>query len=120
MNKNIEIINDNLIAVKFSMIPWIKEIEWKPDYSIPLEEQFGSISEDGVLILNKDYRGYKLISKEILKIMKNTDRKLIKIKKRLDFNVKSQVDKFKLNLVNIELIRRNLIDKNDPELRLRG
>ena len=120
MNKNIEVINDKLIAVKFSMIPLIKEIQWKPDDSIPLEEQFGTISDDGILILNKDYSGYKLLSEGIMQIMKNTDKKLIKIKKRLDGNIKSNMDQFKLNLVNLELVRRNLIDKNDPELKLRG
>ena len=43
-NPNIEVINKNLWAVRFSLIPFIPQISYKPDPSVPLEQvpgQFG-------------------------------------------------------------------------------
>ena len=37
-NPNIEIINKNLWAVRFSLIPFIPQISYKPNPSIPLEQ----------------------------------------------------------------------------------
>ena len=37
-NPNIEVINKNLWAVRFSLIPFIPQISYKPDPSVPLEQ----------------------------------------------------------------------------------
>lgn len=59
MNKNIEIIiPGKLAAVKFSWIPFIKEIDYTPDPEIPAYSESCRITGDGVLLLNKDLAGY--------------------------------------------------------------
>lgn len=121
MNQNIEVINKHLWAVKFSFLPFISEISYKPDSEIPLEEQFGSISDDGVIILNKDYKGYTILRDNLYRVMSDTNRNLKKKKKYLEGKKgKSLWESFYLTMVNIELVRRKLIDKNDSELKLKG
>ena len=56
MNKNIEVINKHLWAVKFSLLPFIKEIEYRPVESIPIEEEPGRIAEGGILILKVNFQ----------------------------------------------------------------
>ena len=46
-NPNIEVINKNLWAVHFSLIPLIPQINYKPDPSIPLEQVPGQFGPDG-------------------------------------------------------------------------
>ena len=58
MNKNIEIINKKLWAVRFSWLDFIPEISIKPDPTAPIEEEPGRITNDGLMILNKDHQGY--------------------------------------------------------------
>lgn len=42
-NPNIEVINKNLWAVRFSLIPFIPQISYKPDPSVPLEQVPGPL-----------------------------------------------------------------------------
>lgn len=46
-NPNIEVINKNLWAVRFSLIPFIPQISYKPDPSVPLEQVPGQFGPDG-------------------------------------------------------------------------
>lgn len=78
MNQNIEVINKHLWAVKFSFLPFINEIDYKPDSEIPAYEEFGRVTNDGLLILNKDYPGYKIFKEWLPKLMKKKDKQLNK------------------------------------------
>jgi len=78
MNKNIEIINEHLWAVKFSFLPFISEIDYKPDPEIPAYEEFGRVTNDGLLILNKDYPGFQILKEWMPKLMKKKDKQLNK------------------------------------------
>lgn len=78
MNQNIEIINKHLWAVRFSFLPFISEIDYKPDSEIPAYEEFGRVTNDGLLILNKDYPGYKIFKEWLPKLMKKKDKQLNK------------------------------------------
>jgi hypothetical protein len=78
LNKNIEVINKNLWAVKFSFLPFISEIDYKPDPDIPAYEEFGRATNDGILILNKDYAGFNILKEHIPKVMKKKDKQLKK------------------------------------------
>lgn len=84
MNHNIEVINEHLWAVRFSLIPFIKEIEYTPDEIIPAYQEPCRVANDGLLILNKDYKGYELLKGIMLKVIKKSDRQ---IKKELRLNV---------------------------------
>lgn len=107
MNKNIEIINDNLIAVKFSMIPWIKEIDYKPDGVIPAHEEFGRVTSDGVLLLNKDYPGFKIFKEWMPKLMKKNDKQLKKeIKAGKELNNKTDWQTAYSAMLQVEFERR--------------
>lgn len=64
MNKNIEfIIPNKLAAVKFSYIPFISEIDYKPDPDTPAYTEDLRITDQGVLLLNKDRPGYDVLQK---------------------------------------------------------
>ncbi len=78
MNQNIEVINKHLWAVRFDHLPFISEIDYKPDPGIPAYEEFGRVTNDGVLILNKDYPGFRILKEWIPKIMRKKDKQLLK------------------------------------------
>ena len=77
-NPNIEIINPSLWAVRFSLIPMIPQISYKPDPECRLETLPGQLSPDGIMLLNKDYRLYERIRKTTLIAMGLNDRVLKK------------------------------------------
>lgn len=71
MNKNIEVINENLWAVDFEYIKqgWIQGLS----FSVPKPSDSACITNDGKLILNKQHALYKDICKLIKIIMKFRD-----------------------------------------------
>ena len=76
MNKNIEVINDYLWAVRFSLLQYIKEIEYNSE--IPLTEDPFRLSKEGILVLNKDYKAYPLLKEFLPKVMKRSRAELLK------------------------------------------
>ena len=78
MNQNIEVINKHLWAVRFSYLPFMPGIDYKPDSEVPAYEEFGRVTNDGVLILNKDYPGFRILKEWIPKIMQKKDKQLLK------------------------------------------
>lgn len=84
MNGNIEVINKNLWAVKFSLIPFIQEIHYEPaDKSKPYSE-LALYTDDGVVILNKEHQVY-MMSRPILdKAMRMPFFKVQKCLKKLE------------------------------------
>lgn len=77
-NPNIEIINKYLWAVRFSLIPFIPQISYKPDPSVPLEQVPGQFGPDGIMILNKDYRYFEIVKKGAESVMKLKTRQIEK------------------------------------------
>lgn len=69
-NSNIEIINKNLWAVRFSIISLIPQISYKPDPEILLENLPGQLSPDGIMVLNKDFKFYEKMRQITLTVMK--------------------------------------------------
>ena len=80
-NPNVEIINKYLWAVRFSLIPFIPQISYKPDPAVPLEQVPGQFGPDGIMILNKDHKFYDLFRKCAVSAMKLKPRQ---IRKELD------------------------------------
>lgn len=80
MNHNIEIINSKLWTLKFSLIPFIKEINYRDKASddMPMYEEPCRITNEGMIILNKDNRLYNIIKPRIIEAMKLKDKKLNK------------------------------------------
>lgn len=83
-NPNIEVINENLWAVRYSLIPLIPQIDYKPDPAIPLEHLPSQISPNGILLLNKDFKWYEILQKNAVIAMKLTTKQIKKeaVKKR--------------------------------------
>ena len=80
-NPNIEIINKDLWAVRFALIPMIPQISYKPDPNIPEEQVPGQLAPNGLMILNKDFKHYDLVRKATISAMSLKPRQ---IKKELD------------------------------------
>ena len=80
-NPNIEVINKNLWAVHFSLIPLIPQINYKPDPSIPLEQVPGQFGPDGIMVLNKNFKHFELVKRTTKAVMKLKPRQ---IRKELD------------------------------------
>ena len=80
-NPHIEILNKNLWAVRFSLLPYIPQISYKPDPSIPLEQVPGQFGPDGIMVLNKDFKHFELVKKAMEAVMKLKPRQ---IEKELD------------------------------------
>lgn len=64
MNNNIEIINPNLWAVKFSWLPWISDIGIEVDSSIPIEHEIYRIAPNGIMVLNMDNEMFPLYAEQ--------------------------------------------------------
>ncbi|NBJ16632.1 MAG: hypothetical protein FNP40_13940 [Dehalobacter sp. 4CP] len=77
MNKNIEVINNRLWAVKFSFLQFISEIDYKPDSKMVYEEP-AHIVNDGILLLNKDCPGFEILKDYFPRIMIKKDKQLKK------------------------------------------
>ena len=80
-NSHIEVLNKNLWAVRFSLIPFIPQISYKPDPSVPLEQVPGQFGPDGIKVLNKDFKHFELVKKATEAVMKLKPRQ---IEKELD------------------------------------
>lgn len=75
-NPHIEILNENLWAVRYSLIPLIPQINMvhkDGTEALPMDEliklpcQYGP---DGIMLLNKDFRWYDTVRKTMLDVMK--------------------------------------------------
>ena len=80
-NPNIEVINKNLWAVRFSLIPFMSQISYKPDPEVLIEQVPGQFGPDGIMVLNKDFKHYELVRKATDAVMKLKPRQ---IRKELD------------------------------------
>lgn len=83
-NANIEVLTENLWAVRFSLIPLIPQLnlihkEGTDTLSTSdfrdLPCQFGP---DGIMVLNKDFRWYDTVRKTMLKVMRMSTWKIVK------------------------------------------
>lgn len=107
MNKNVEVINKYLWAVRFNYLDYIEEISIKADPTIPIEEEPGRIADGGLLILNKDHKGY-LVSKDIfIKLMKKSDKQIMREVKNADqINGKNDFQVIYSAMLQVEIERR--------------
>lgn len=87
-NPNIEIINKNLWAVRFALLPMIPQISYKPDPAVPIEQVPGQLAPGGLMILNKDFKAYEFVKKATLSAMRLNPRQ---IKKELDYQRENAV-----------------------------
>lgn len=94
-NPNIEIINANLWAVRFSLIPLIPQISIahkNGTKTLPMEElmklpcQFGP---EGIMVLNKDFRWYAAVRQIMMAVMKMPP---WKIRKEISRSGRERVD----------------------------
>lgn len=108
MNKNIEVINEKLWAVNFSLIQYIKEISYTPDPYYEAYKEFGRMLDDkAVVLLNKDHAGYQLTKQFLLKAMRYSNSKLKrKIKQLSGIKYKTPIELLSNATYMVELERR--------------
>lgn len=105
MNPNIEVISTELWGVSRSYVVagWIEELPPSPKgYSNP----YASLTNDGILILNKDSEFYSILKKFVPRIMQHTDSELNKIQKALEKTSKNNYEQLYFDVIKWELERR--------------
>jgi len=92
-NPHIEVLNEHLWSVRFSLLPYIPQLNFTvgPDTDMT-KEPFGLMPE-GIVVLNKDMKTYPQIKAGYLGVMKLNSR---------------QIDK-ELNLFSVGVLKRNNI-----------
>lgn len=114
LNRNIEVINPNLYALKFSHIPYIKEIDYKPYEDIPAYHEPMRIDRaNGIILINKDHAGYELVKNALVRAMSKPkngqlERELLMLKKQKN---KDKYMIFYESALMVELERRLYLEK---------
>ncbi|MBM7562725.1 hypothetical protein [Fusibacter tunisiensis] len=72
MNRNIDVLGKELLAVRFNLIPLMPEIELGGSVLDEINE-FARLTKDGVIVLNKDHPGYEIAKRRMMKIVKMKD-----------------------------------------------
>lgn len=108
MNKNIEVINENLYAVNSAYIKmgYIQEF-------VPLSENvtdgnpYVSLTDDGILILKKESEFYPILKKLLLRIMEHSDEQLnFAMDKMRKVSEPDAYEEMYLNVLEWEMKRR--------------
>lgn len=108
MNKNIEVISENLYAVNSAYIKmgYIQEF-------VPLSKDvtdgnpYASLTDDGILILKKESEFYPILKKLLLRIMEHSDEQLnFALDKMRKVSEPDAYEKMYLNVLEWEMKRR--------------
>ena len=75
-NPNIEIINKKLWAVRFSLIPLIPQITFTINPAKDLERIPGELCQNGLMLLNKDYKYYDLVKRDSISVMRLREKQI--------------------------------------------
>lgn len=108
-NSNIQAINKNLWAVRFSLVPLIPQLSVTGYKDLP--NQAFAFDDSGVVLLNSEHRAYPMITKELKKIMRMSNRKI----NRELLNISRCPNKrpeqlFRYACLHVELGRRKCIE----------
>jgi hypothetical protein len=76
MNKNIEVINPYLWGVNYHHLKFIKELTYQDNSPGALEKP-ASLTNDGIIVLNKSHEMYPTLKQFFPKIMESTDEELL-------------------------------------------
>lgn len=86
-NHNIEIINKNLWAVRFSMIPLIPQINITAQPGTDLAKESFGLTPEGIMVLNKDVKIYPLFKTACSSVMKMNNRQIEKELNRFSIGI---------------------------------
>ncbi len=104
MDHRIEVVNENMVVVDFTLLP-LDGINYVPDPMIPTEEDPARIADDGMLVLNSKYKGFKLLKDGLLALIPLSNKKLLQWQIKL-LKRGSDMDKLNIEFIKIELERR--------------
>ena len=108
MNPNIEVITPELWGVNRSYVlaGWIKEL---PPSAEGYKNPYATLTNDGIMILNKDSEFYDILKRFVPKIMQHSDRELKQIREKLErTSAKNNYKVLYLDVVRWELERRRV------------
>ena len=103
MNKNIEVINENLWGVNFQHLHLIQELE----YSGSVDEA-ASITNDGIIVVNAGHESYITLKYFFLRMMKKTDQELIQHEQYMKDKDRDGYDRIFKYCVDAEIKRRQV------------
>ncbi|WP_160685562.1 hypothetical protein [Clostridium sp. C2-6-12] len=106
MNQNIEVVNEYLWSVRFSLIPFIAEIDYCEDLT---EENSFFVSSNGIIVLNQEAKLYVNIKDAILKLFNKSNLMLKSKLKKL--NSKKKLEPMELLMhaaIHVLMVSRKL------------
>lgn len=109
MNQNIEVINQQLWAVRFNYLRYMPELGYSGNYD-DADQKTACYTNDGKLVLNKSHEAYHELKQLIQRIMKNNDRELENKIAYMRSKVRDPFDEMYLFALDLE-VRRRLISK---------
>lgn len=105
LNGNVEIINENLWAVNFHHLRYIKDLPYTCNDPDSLDK-VASLTDNGIIVLNKSHEIYPTLKQLFPRLMQNTDEELLmKINYMKDKN-RDGYDRVYKYCLNAELKRR--------------
>jgi hypothetical protein len=106
MNHNIEVINENLWSIRFSLIPFINEIDYEEDIT---EHNHFFLTNNGIVVLNQDNKLYPHLKVIYLKLIKRSNLMLkSKLKKLNNKKERSHVELMTSAAIRLILESRKL------------
>lgn len=116
MNQNIEVINPGLWAVNYHYLRYIRDIDYlcfDPDAM----DKAAAVSNEGIIILNKNHELYRTLKQFTQKIMENTDDELaMKISSMKDKN-RDGYDRLYKFCLELEARRRMVKKQYDQQVK---
>lgn len=115
-NPNIEVINDHLWAVNFYYVRYIDDLTYHCDDHDALDKP-ASITNDGVIILNKSHEIYPILKNLISRIMESTDYELMGKLDYMKDKDRDGYDRFYKLVLETEVKRRSVEKQHKGQLK---
>ncbi len=107
MNQNIEVINHDLWAVNFNLLPYIHELAYAGSHD-DLDVKIASFTQDGKIVLNKSHEIYSVLMLLLQRLMKNKDQDIKKKINEMRSKESDPTEEFYIFALDLELKRRSI------------
>lgn len=107
MNRNIEVINQNLWSVDFNIIRYISELNYLGDFD-SAHLKIATYTNDGKIVLNKCHEAFNELKQMLLRFMTNSDQELQSKIRLLRSKERDPFEEFYMFALDLEAQRRTI------------